>query len=206
MPNYVSIEDNQSLQRTLVPQGTHLATCCAVIDLGKHPNYSGDKMVKQMMYSFEFPNVKAVFDKDKGEQPLVRGTMFNVTLHEKGLLRPFLEKWLGRSLTQKELLQFDVESMIGKPAMVSVTHKPNGKGDIKDRITGIQAMPEGMPTPEVITPPVVYNIDDHPTNWDQIPNWVQNIIQDSQTYKERVAQSQQSDANSAEKEVASVPF
>ena len=47
---------------------------------------------------------------------------FTPSLHEKAALRAFLKQWFGRDLTTAEQNEFDTESLIGRPARVSVVH------------------------------------------------------------------------------------
>ncbi|MFZ9938330.1 MAG: hypothetical protein ACO3JG_14930, partial [Luteolibacter sp.] len=47
---------------------------------------------------------------------------FTPSLHEKAALRAFLKQWFGRDLTKAEQDEFDTESLIGRPARVSVVH------------------------------------------------------------------------------------
>ena len=57
-----------------------------------------------------------------GKPYLLFSRSFTPSLHEKAALRAFLKQWMGRDLTTAEQNEFDTESLIGRPARVSVVH------------------------------------------------------------------------------------
>lgn len=60
---------------------------------------------------------------DTGEKyPLWVNRRFTASLHENSALRPFLETWRGRPFTPEELKGFDLETLIGAPAFIQVSH------------------------------------------------------------------------------------
>lgn len=61
---------------------------------------------------------------------------FTTSLNEKSSLRKFLRTWFGRDLTAQELEEFDTETLIGKPALLVVTHS---EGDNKETYANITA-------------------------------------------------------------------
>ena len=95
-----------------------------------------------------------------GKPFLVFSRNFTPSIHEKAALRQFLKQWFGRDLTTAEQNEFDTETLIGRPARVSVVHndydgktyanigliRPDKSGDplqpsgkytrVKDRDTG----------------------------------------------------------------------
>lgn len=60
--------------------------------------------------------------REDGSHFLLFSRNFTPTLHEKSALRAFIKQWYGRDLNSKELEEFDTESLIGRPARVSVVH------------------------------------------------------------------------------------
>jgi hypothetical protein len=60
---------------------------------------------------------------EEGYRYTVSTRPFTVSLHEKANLRKFVEKVLGRALTEQELeAGFDPESLVGKYCKISVEH------------------------------------------------------------------------------------
>ena len=60
--------------------------------------------------------------RQNGSPYLLFSRSFTPSLHEKAALRAFLKQWMGRDLTTAEQNEFDTDSLIGRPARVSVVH------------------------------------------------------------------------------------
>ena len=98
-----------------------------------HPEYDGQAVcvdvtpLKKTQSTYgERETFRAVFEsrelRQNGSPYLVFSRTFTASLHEKSAFRPFLKQWFGRDLTAAELAEFDTESLIGRPARVSVVH------------------------------------------------------------------------------------
>lgn len=125
------------------PIGTHLAICVGLIDLGtQHGEYQGKPNARnQVFIRFELVNEHM----DDGA-PFVVGAFLTNSLGEKANMRHWLENWRGKPFTLEELDSFDLENVLGKPCMVTVIAKGNGKDGIK--IGGVTAIPKGTPKPD----------------------------------------------------------
>ncbi|MBN8457372.1 MAG: hypothetical protein J0M04_05975 [Verrucomicrobia bacterium] len=60
--------------------------------------------------------------REDGRPFLLHSRNFTPSLHEKSAFRAFLKQWFGRDLTAQEHTEFDTESLVGRPARVSVVH------------------------------------------------------------------------------------
>lgn len=98
-----------------------------------HPEYDGQAVcvdvtpLKKTQSSFgERETFRIVFEtkelRQDGKPYLVFSRSFTPSLHEKSALRAFLKQWMGRDLTIAEQNEFDTESLVGRPARVSVVH------------------------------------------------------------------------------------
>jgi hypothetical protein len=162
------------------PPGTHLGICYRLIDLGtQHNEYQGEERTSnQVLISWELP-----------EELMSDGRPFSVScfltnsLHEKAALRKHLESWRGRAFTDKELAGFDLETILGKPAYVSVVL--NAKGNAK--VGAVLAVPKGVTAPKPINPTVAFWIEEwDQAVWDALPKGIQAIIMKSEEYRDRV--------------------
>ena len=63
--------------------------------------------------------------------------------------------------------------------MATVMHKTRQDGSTVDRIDSISALHKGLKCPDAINEPYAYNIEEHPKNWDRLPKWVQEQIEQS---------------------------
>lgn len=112
------------------PEGITQAVCVDAIDLGMKPTKYGEK--HKCCFRFETPA------RDSGGNPIwVRTWPYTVSLNEKATLRKDLEKWRGRAFTPQELAGFDLESVIGAPAMLNIVHNAGEDGTVYSNINGI---------------------------------------------------------------------
>lgn len=73
--------------------------------------------------------------------------------------------------------------------MVSVIHKQSSNGKVYANVTGVLALPKGMPKPAVSSPDdiIVYDVESDPlTGIDELPQWIADRIKKSTTYEERL--------------------
>lgn len=181
----IAKEDGEKRAKTMVPEGTHIARCYAVVDLGTHDDtYKGvDRKRRKVILSFEFPNQLHVFKEEDGEQPLGRSKTFTNSLSEKATLRKMLQSWRGRAFTQKELQGFDLSTVSGHPVQVGVIHYVKDNGEKTDVIDSLIACPQGLNVPDAINEPYSYSIDEHPKNWDRLSKWMQEEVMQSDEFK-----------------------
>lgn len=130
-----------------VPEGTYVATCVRVIDLGTQvTTYKGaDKTQHKVLVSWEVPEVRAE-DRDGNDMPAMISTRYTASLHEKAALRRDLEAWRGRRFTDDELRGFDMKNILGQPCQVQILHTERD-GTTYGNVSAIMALPKGMPKP-----------------------------------------------------------
>jgi len=163
-----------------VPQGTHLAICNMVVDLGKQrKEWQGQERVRpEIFIRWELPNERLEWtDKDghPKEGPMVIGQTYTLALNDRANLRRDLEAWRGRAFTPDELKGFDVAKLLGKPCMVTVTHNEK-QGRIYANVSGVAGLPKGIEKPErTEIDPILYD-DEHPDAWNHLPEWLQKKI------------------------------
>lgn len=176
MPSKVSSKGESSF--TPLPAGTHIATCCTVVNLGIQPG--GQWAPKNKHYlGFEVPGVRVEWDKDgkKMEGPSHIGARYTSSLSPKSNLRQHLESWRGRTFTDEELQGFDLYHLLGVPCMLSVTHT-NKDGNIYANIASIMGLPKGVPAPNLEGVILRYDPDDEKADDElqALPEWMQNLI------------------------------
>lgn len=139
------------------PEGQYTAVCIDVHDLGLlDVTYDGQtkQQYKVDIYWYAGEDKKEpdtgneVTDDDGNPVRLFIRQRFTLSLHEASRLRPFLEAWRGKDFTEDELAGFDVEKLIGVPALVQVSHRKVGDKTYAN-ITSIMKAPKGSDVPEV---------------------------------------------------------
>lgn len=161
------------------PQGTHVARCIRLVDLGtQHGEYEGKATVRnQIIITFELCEEHMADGK-----PFTVGEFYTNSLGEKAKLRAHLEAWRGRAFTDEELKGFDLESILGKPVMVSLIANQKGR----TKIGSLTSMPKGMTASKCVNEPFSFWIEE----WDQekfdaMPEGIRKIIAESDEYKAR---------------------
>jgi len=160
-----------------ISAGTHIGVCDMVVDLGlqETPIY-GTK--RQVYIRFEIPEERWEYEKDgkQMEGPGVIGETLTASMHKKARLRARLEGWRGRQFSDKEAEEFDITSILGKAAMISVIDNEND-GTVYSNIAGISALPKGMPAPKAELPLLLYHDGDQ-SMLERLPEWIQKKIEE----------------------------
>ncbi len=141
---------------TPAPQGTHVARCVRVIDIGTQPgSMQFPKPRQKVIISWELPDELHEYE---GEQvPFLVHKRYTMSLHENAALRHDLESWRGRQFTETELSGFHLKNIAGVACMVTITHSTDGK---YANINAVTAPPKSVKVPPAVNPTVYYEIED----------------------------------------------
>lgn len=171
-----------------VPAGTHVARCYQIIHIGTIPDtFQGeDRLVDKVRLVFELPLETADFG--KGEQPFSIGRDFTLSMHEKSALRAFVQSWLGEALSDSDAAKFNLGTMIGKEAMVSVMHRTANTGRTYADLKGASPLVKGMTCPPQVNASFVLDFEneDFDLRFKMLPEWLQNKVSSSQQFSDRL--------------------
>ena len=140
MPIYA--KSSGGTQYAPAPSGTFAAVCVDVVDMGLVKVSWGGKEKSQHKITIVWQIDE---ERDDGKPHAVR-KRYTLSLHEKAQLRKDLEAWRGRPFTDEELQGFDVETVIGVGAMVSIIHNQKD-GSTYANVASVSRMPKGMQPP-----------------------------------------------------------
>lgn len=152
---------------TPVPQGTHIAVCDQVVDLGKQKISSaqfGESVKHQIYIRWQIPEERVEWEHDgqKHEGPAVIGKTYTLSLGDKANLRKDLQAWRGKPFTPDELRGFDVSKLLGIPATITVTHSEKD-GRTFANVASVGGIPKGMPKPAGEGEFLLYDADNQHT-------------------------------------------
>ena len=143
--------------------GGYSAVCCGVYDLGLQPN-TFDKSKpdrREIAISFELDSVIENEGDFNGKRRLVTSRC-SVFYSKDSNLMKLITGWFGKTPTEEFMQTFDWDSLIGKPAYITMigTGKYDEDGNEKTKIGNVIDLPKGMPamTPETLP--------------SDIPNWI----------------------------------
>jgi len=175
-----------------VPEGTHIARCITVCDLGIQQSRFGSK--EQVYLAFEIPAIRVKWESKDGEKhegAALIGSTYTLSIHEKSILGKHLTSWRGKQFTDEERKAFDLFKVLGAPCMLSVTHKHKDE-NVYANITAIMKAPAGTPIPDAETEAVGYTATDpaYSGTIDKLPEWLKTKAlagQRQQTYPDNMA-------------------
>jgi hypothetical protein len=144
-----------------IPTGVFPAVCCSLWNLGVQPGFQG-KMTHKIVLGWEITERKKEGEW-AGKRFMVTKT-YTASLNEKANLRHDLESWRGRPFTTEELAGFDVEKVIGAPAMVNLVAQVSKAGKNWTGIAAIMPLSKGMERMNPETPR------------DYMPKWIAAIM------------------------------
>lgn len=165
-----------------VPGGTYMAVCIYSLGIGEQLCKYKDstKYNNQVMIGFEL--IGQTVEIDGKQEPRVLGRTFNIAKSQNSGLRKFLGSWMGKALTDDEYMSFDTNTLLGKPAMLSVVL--NDAGEYAN-IDGIMQIPAGIPEPKATITPYWFDMDDgfDQAAFEKLPEWAQEKIKKSTEYQ-----------------------
>lgn len=164
-----------------VPQGTHLAVCNLVADVGLQA--AGRFAPRPKIYlRWELVHERVTWNDRDGkphEGPAQIGKFYTASLATKATLRKDLENWRGRAFTAAELEGFDVLAVLGHACQLVVTHTRGADGRTYANVAGLVGLPRNMDRPKAERPLVKYTADD-PSQFEQLPGWLAERIREAQ--------------------------
>lgn len=174
-----------------IPEDTHVGVCVGVIDLGTQHNFKFKKYERKCLISFELPDVHIEIEVDGETKDVPRfiSRRFTLSLGASAHLRKFLRTWRGRDFTPTELEGFEMKTLLGVPANIQVLH--DKKDDrVYSNIDAAGKLLKGQEAPKAENEPTYFSFDDVESLGDvdskteDMPEWIQNLIQKSQEYKD----------------------
>ena len=170
-----------------IEAGTYAARCISMIEIGTiTEQFQGEeKRMRKVRITWELPTEQKVFKEENGEQPYVVSKEFTLSMHEKATLRKYLQDWRGQAFTEAEARAFDISVLLGKPCMLSVTHKVSEKnGKTYAEIAGVSKLMKGLECPPQINPTTELSYDNFV--WDtynNLPQYLRDKIASSEEFQ-----------------------
>lgn len=123
------------------PEGTHLAACVGVIDLGtQHDQYEGETKIQHKLW-ITWETTEEMNEEGK---PFRIGKQYTLSMHEKSALRRDLEAWRGERFQPEDVGpggRFDIKNLLGATAFLSIGRTKSGKA----KVVSVIKPPKGTP-------------------------------------------------------------
>jgi hypothetical protein len=138
---------------TPAPEGTHVARCVQVIDLGTQFSPFYQKSSHKILLGWELPGEM------DGDRPHMVWNRYTLSLHANANLRAHLESWRGKKFTPEELAGFDLKNVLGTPCMLAITHTENA-GKTYANVVAVMAITKGFTCPDQISETICFDLDE----------------------------------------------
>ncbi|WP_234734535.1 phage replication initiation protein, NGO0469 family [Tellurirhabdus bombi] len=178
--------------RQLIEPDLYYAVCCRLIDIGTIDDaYQGKpKKTHKILVSWELPDVRQIFNPDKGPEPRIISKEFTLSLGDQAHLRRILKSWRGRDFTPDELREFNIVNLLGARCMLNIGHYQGKDGNTYEEITAVTKAPKDyQPThpPQMPVQGLAYDEFDF-TLFDSLSEKLKDKIKSSDEYKRMTSQ------------------
>jgi len=174
-------------QIEIIEAGSYPARIYQILHLGTVPGFEG-KLQNKVRIGFELPTELHTFDEKKGEQPRVISGEYTLSFNEKANLTEIIKASDPKALELDDngmMEEFDVENLIGKDLLITISHKPrkDGKGNYA-LVSGATRLPKGMTCPPAVNATQILNY----SNWNEevfnkLPDFLKAKMMTSEEYK-----------------------
>ena len=168
------------ITRELLPAKTHLGVLVMVAEIGTvETEWKGEKKYPyKVLLSFDFPKQRMDYEKDGVTKNVPRRKTSRVTFsyHEKSTLGQWLKNWIGEAPSN----DFDLFSLLGTSAMITISHDAGKDGTVWDNISNVTQLIDGIEPIAAECDLMRYSFIEHKMDIpDNIPDWVVEKIQES---------------------------
>lgn len=163
------------------PEGNQVGYLIGLYHFGPQEyTYMGEQKTRnEIRVMFELPNAKAKFGDSDEERPYVVGKSGTYSMNEKAFLRKVVEACLGKKMADDEAERFPIESVIGKPCLVNITHY-DSNGKTFAGIENVSPLPQGMTVPERHNSVTVFDVTNYSQDqYSALPDWMKEKVDKS---------------------------
>ena len=167
-----------------IEEGTYIALCFGLVDIGDVYSEKFDKAVPKFMILWELVGAGTI-TVDGREYNRSVSNSYSKSLNPKSNLRKDLRAWRGREFTDEELKRFDMVNILSAPCQIQIINTTSN-GKTYSNIAAIMNLPKGMPKPVHTQDVVHWDFEDNTIGdeeWNKIPEWLRGVIQNSETYQ-----------------------
>lgn len=165
----------------MAPQGTHIATCYQVIDLGSQiSEFNGEKKIhRKVRISWELSS-----ELMKDGRPFSVNKTYNLSSNDKSSLVIDINAWRGKPFTTEEFGSFDLTKLLGKSCMLQVMYNES-KGKTYANVKAVMALPKGQASTPLTNPAVGFSLGDfNQSVFDGLTDYLKQMIMASPEFKE----------------------
>lgn len=169
-----------------VNEGVYVSICYSIIDLGMQYSEMYANSSRKILVTFEIPEETITIEGKEMSRAISKE--YTLSLSEKSNLRKDLQAWRGKAFTEAELEGFDLKNLLGKGCQIQVIHKDSGNKTYAN-IASIMGLPKGMKVGETVNEHIYFDLEasESLSLLGKIPQWIQDKIMKSETYRDLMA-------------------
>ena len=187
---FLSAKSTSNKSFKLVPPGAHLGRLYRIVDIGTQQGEWQGKVnhSRKIILSFELHGEDMEgqpLTTDDGK-PLIVSKYYNQSLYEKSTLRKHLQAWLNIDFDKLDA-PFNAKDLLGKFAMLSISHKEGRGGDTRaaiDSLSPVPAIIQKAGLPQGVNAPFLFDLNQFDSEkFNQLSEGIQNVIKESPEYR-----------------------
>lgn len=176
----IATGSNKEFKQT--PEGSHMAVCFRVIDLGTQRwEYQGTpQMGRKVLLGWELHGEAedgSPLTTDEG-QPLSVSKTYTLSLGKKANLRADLESWRGKAFQESELQGFDIAQLLGQPCMITIKHTTKGDKTYSN-VASVTRFPAALKNakPKAVNKLQLFDVTEFDrAHYEALPEWIRKQI------------------------------
>jgi len=175
----MKLKDKIKAKLPPLPGGTYPVICIGVADVGDQFYQKYKNTSRKVAFTFEIPS-----EADGSGQPRQLTQYYTFSANKKSKMRPMLNGWTNKNMSEQEMLEFDLFSLIGSSCLINISVSEDGQ---YNDIETVMSLPKGIPPLQSATPVIKYDMDVDGFEgevWDNLPNWVKDKVRNSKQYQE----------------------
>jgi hypothetical protein len=182
----------KSAPRVLAPEGTHIARCVSLIQIGTIETPFG--MSNKIRLTWELPEELHKFKQDEEEKPFEISAKYTLSLAEKSNLLPIVEGMMG-FIPEDVRESFNFEELVGTACLLSVKYQKTKKGTDFASVASTAQLMKSQKAPAQVNPSVILTYEKwNQAEFDKLPEFIRTEMEGSVEYKKKFADEPDADA------------
>lgn len=172
---------NEAKEREQCPEGTYNAVCVGIVDLGTQTSTFNGKTKEARKVSFTF---EIQGEEDSEGNPFYVYRKYTMSLAPKSSFAKDLKTWMNKTVAKGE--SFEIDTLLGKPCLITITHNEGDGGAVYANISGIAAPMKGTKVAKPKAELLSFYMDGDrldTATFDQLPQYIQGVIAESPEFK-----------------------
>jgi len=171
----------KSQPRVLPPEGTHIARCVSLIQVGTIETPFG--MSNKIRLTWELPEEIHEFKAGEGEKPFTISAKYTLSMADKANLLPIVEGMVGY-IPEDVRPSFDFEDLVGTASLLTVKYEKTKKGTEYASVASTAPLMKNQKAPDQVNPSLILTYE----KWDQkefdkLPQFIRDEMASSVEYK-----------------------